>query len=54
MSAIFGIDRLHRALGSAVRQLNQSGLDSAVAQFLMSRKSAELEDLMKRRRSNVS
>jgi hypothetical protein len=50
----FGIDRLHRALGSAVRQLNQSGLDSAVAQFLMSRKSAELEDLMKRRRSNVS
>ena len=42
------------ALGSAVRQLNQSGLDSAVAQLLMSRKSAELEDLMKRGRSNVS
>jgi hypothetical protein len=49
-----GIDRLHRALGLAVRQLNQSGLDSAVAQLLMSRKSAELEDLMKRGRSNVS
>jgi hypothetical protein len=49
-----GIDRLHRALGSAVRQLNQSGLDSAAAQLLMSRKGAELEDLMKRGRSNVS
>jgi hypothetical protein len=30
-----GIDRLHRALGSAVRQLNQSGLDSAAAQLLI-------------------
>jgi hypothetical protein len=41
-------------LGSAVRQLNQSGLDSATAQLLMIRKRAELEALMKRGRSNVS
>ena len=34
-------------LGSAVRQLNQSGLDSATAQLLLSRKRAELEDLIK-------
>jgi hypothetical protein len=40
-------------LGSAIRQLNQSGLDSATAQILLSRKRAELEDLMKRGRSNV-
>jgi hypothetical protein len=40
-------------LGSAIRQLNQSGLDSATARLLMSRKRAELEDLMKRGRSNV-
>jgi hypothetical protein len=40
-------------LGSAIRQLNQSGLDSATAQLLMSRKRAELEDLMKRGLSNV-
>jgi hypothetical protein len=40
-------------LGSAIRQLNQSGLDSATAQLLMTRKRAELEDLMKRGRSNV-
>jgi hypothetical protein len=37
-------------LGSAIRQLNISGLDSATAQLLMSRKRAELEDLMGRRR----
>lgn len=30
-------------LGSAIRQLNRSGLDSATAQLLMSRKRAELE-----------
>jgi hypothetical protein len=36
------------------RQLNQSGLDSATAQPLMSRKRAELEDLMKRGRANVA
>jgi hypothetical protein len=41
-------------LGSAIRQLNQSGLDSATAQLLMSRKRAQLEDLMKRGRSDVS
>jgi hypothetical protein len=34
-------------LGSAVRQLNQSGLDSATAQLLLSRKRAEQEDLIK-------
>jgi hypothetical protein len=33
-------------LGSAVRQLNQSGLDSATAQLLLSRKRAQLDDLM--------
>jgi hypothetical protein len=41
-------------LGSAIRQLNQSGLDSATAQLLISRKRAELEDLMKRGRSDVA
>jgi hypothetical protein len=41
-------------LGSAIRQLKQSGLDSATAQLLMSRKRAELEDLMKKGRSNVA
>ena len=35
-------------LGSAIRQLNQSGLDSATAQLLLSRKRVELEDLIKR------
>ena len=35
-------------LGSAVRQLNQSGLDSATAQLLLSRKRAELEDFINR------
>jgi hypothetical protein len=35
-------------LGLAIRQLNQSGLDSATAQLLLSRKRAELEDLIKR------
>jgi hypothetical protein len=35
-------------LGSAIRQLNRSGLDSATAQLLLSRKRAELDDLMKR------
>jgi hypothetical protein len=34
-------------LSSAVRQLNQSGLDSAAAQLLLVRKRAELENLMK-------
>lgn len=40
-------------LGSAIRQLNQSGLDSATAQLLLSRKRAELEDLIKRGRTDV-
>lgn len=40
-------------LGSALRQLNQSGLDSATAQLLLSRKRAELEDLIKRGRANA-
>lgn len=40
-------------LGSAVRQLNQSGLDSATARLLLSRKRAELEDLIKRGRADV-
>ena len=39
-------------LGSAVRQLNQSGLDSAAAQLLRVRKRAELEDLMKLAKRN--
>lgn len=34
-------------LGCAIRQLRQSGLDSATAQLLLSRKRAELECLMK-------
>jgi hypothetical protein len=33
-------------LGSAIRQLQLSGLDSASARLLLSRKRAELEDLM--------
>jgi hypothetical protein len=37
-------------LGSAIRQLNHSGLDSATAQLLLSRKRAELEDLIRRGR----
>jgi hypothetical protein len=41
-------------LGSAIRQLNQAGLDSATAQILLSRKRAELEDLMNRGRSDVT
>jgi hypothetical protein len=35
-------------LGSAIRQLRQAGMDSAAAQLLISRKRAQLEDLMKR------
>jgi hypothetical protein len=36
-------------LGGAIRQLQLSGLDSATAQLLISRKRAELECLMKAR-----
>jgi hypothetical protein len=39
-------------LGSAIRQLNQSGLDSATAQLLLSRKRAQLDDLMDEARRN--
>ena len=35
-------------LGGAIRQLRQAGMDSAAAQLLITRKRAELEDLMKR------
>ena len=35
-------------LGSAIRQLNQSGMDSATARLLLFRKRVELEDLLKR------
>jgi hypothetical protein len=41
-------------LGAVVRQLNQAGLDSAAAQLLLSRKRAELEDVMTRGRADVS
>jgi hypothetical protein len=37
-------------LGSAIRQLQLSGLDNASARLLLSRKRAELEDLMNRAR----
>ena len=40
-------------LGSSIRQLNQSGLDSATAQLLLSRKRAELEDLIRRGRADA-
>jgi hypothetical protein len=33
-------------LGSAIRQLRQAGMDSAAAQLLITRRRAELEDLM--------
>jgi hypothetical protein len=36
-------------LGSAISQPKRAGLDSAAAQLLMTRKRAELEDLMCRR-----
>jgi hypothetical protein len=34
-------------LGGAIRQLQRSGMDSAAAQILITRKRAELERLMK-------
>nr|WP_249151115.1 hypothetical protein [Bradyrhizobium sp. JYMT SZCCT0180] len=40
-------------LGSAVRRLDQAGLDNARAELLLSRKRAELEDLMKRGHSDA-
>ncbi|CAN7688270.1 hypothetical protein LJR220_006628 [Bradyrhizobium sp. LjRoot220] len=50
------IDDLRRQLaelGSTIRRLDQSGLDNATAQLLLSRKRAALEDLMKRGRSDA-
>jgi hypothetical protein len=41
-------------LGSAIRQLRQAGMDSAAAQLLITRKRAELEDLMRRRTADGS
>ena len=40
-------------LGSLVRRLDQSGLDNAKAQLVLSRKRAELEDLIKRGRADA-
>ena len=40
-------------LASTIRKLDQSGLDSARAQLVLSRKRAELEDLIKRGRSDA-
>jgi hypothetical protein len=37
-------------LSGAIRQLQQSGLDNATARLLLSRKRAELEDLLNRDR----
>jgi hypothetical protein len=37
-------------LGSVVRQFRQAGLDNATAQLLLTRKRAELEDVMCRRK----
>jgi len=41
-------------LGSAIRQLNRAGLDSAAGELLMTRKRAELEDLMCRSNARLS
>jgi hypothetical protein len=40
-------------LGSAVRQLHRSGLGSATVELLLSRKRAELEDLMRTARQET-
>jgi hypothetical protein len=39
-------------LGGAIHQLRQSGMDSAAAELLITRKRAELEDLLKSKASN--
>ena len=41
-------------LGSTIRKLDQSGLGTARAQLLLSRKQAELEDVIKRGRSDAT
>ena len=38
-------------LGGAIRQLRRSGMDSAAAELLITRKRAELEDLLKAKTS---
>jgi hypothetical protein len=43
-----------RELGSTVTLLRQAGLGSAATQLLLSRKRAALEDLMTRRKPDVS
>lgn len=43
-----------RELGSTVTLLRQAGLDSAATQLLLSRKRAALEDLLTRRKPDVS
>ena len=40
-------------LGLLIRRLDQSGLDNARAQLVLSRKRAELEDLIKRGRADA-
>ena len=50
------IQALRRRIGELdqlARRLDQSGLDNARAQLLLSRKRAELEDLIKRGRADV-
>ncbi len=46
---ILSLRGLIAELGGAIRQLQQSGLDSAAAQLLIVRKRAELECLMRSR-----
>jgi hypothetical protein len=41
-------------LGSAIRQLQRAGLDSAAAQLLITRKRAELESAMTRSKKRSS
>jgi hypothetical protein len=42
-----------RTLRGQIARLSQSGLDNATAQLLLSRKRAELEDLIKRGRADA-
>jgi hypothetical protein len=43
-----------QTLRGQIARLSQSGLDNATAQLLLSRKRAELEDLIKRGRSDAA
>ena len=52
-----GIETLRRQLAelaSTIRKLEQSGLGTARAQLLLLRKQVELEDVMKRGRSDAT